>query len=281
MATLPSQKLQELYEEYGSKEIAFNKSIRTATGLDTQKFCLKIGGEHLPCILYSCSMNDAKVIMPLDTEAFEMIKRAKNLVNLRFAFYPKNTKAPIIFFVSSIIKGFTSFELQHESSYLVSLEFNQRPPDDLIETIGTIFQSIENFERRRELRITLDSNVVNDMEITSVNTYCVVDSIKRPCILKNLSASGCGIIMMCNPKFLINKKITIAIYLYSRKEPILLEGEIKRSEGIEGRHDLYLMGILLNSDEIPYSYKDMINSYIDHLESILKHKRVMNNVATE
>ncbi|MBQ1999057.1 MAG: PilZ domain-containing protein [Spirochaetales bacterium] len=281
MATLPSQKLQELYEEYGSKEIAFNKSIRTATGLDTQKFCLKIGGEHLPCILYSCSMNDAKVIMPLDTEAFEMIKRAKNLVNLRFAFCPKNTKAPIIFFVSSIIKGFTSFELQHESSYLVSLEFNQRPPDDLIETIGTIFQSIENFERRRELRITLDSNVVNDMEITSVNTYCVVDSIKRPCILKNLSASGCGIIMMCNPKFLINKKITIAIYLYSRKEPILLEGEIKRSEGIEGRHDLYLMGILLNSDEIPYSYKDMINSYIDHLESILKHKRVMNNVATE
>ncbi|MBQ2294823.1 MAG: PilZ domain-containing protein, partial [Spirochaetales bacterium] len=277
----PSQKLQELYEEYGSKEIAFNKSIRTATGLDTQKFCLKIGGEHLPCILYSCSMNDAKVIMPLDTEAFEMIKRAKNLVNLRFAFCPKNTKAPIIFFVSSIIKGFTSFELQHESSYLVSLEFNQRPPDDLIETIGTIFQSIENFERRRELRITLDSNVVNDMEITSVNTYCVVDSIKRPCILKNLSASGCGIIMMCNPKFLINKKITIAIYLYSRKEPILLEGEIKRSEGIEGRHDLYLMGILLNSDEIPYSYKDMINSYIDHLESILKHKRVMNNVATE
>ena len=281
MATLPSQKLQELYEEYGSKEIAFNKSIRTATGLDTQKFCLKIGGEHLPCILYSCSMNDAKVIMPLDTEAFEMIKRARNLVNLRFAFCPKNTKAPIIFFVSSIIKGFTSFELQHESSYLVSLEFNQRPPDDLIETIGTIFQSIENFERRRELRITLDSNVVNDMEITSVNTYCVVDSIKRPCILKNLSASGCGIIMMCNPKFLINKKITIAIYLYSRKEPILLEGEIKRSEGIEGRHDLYLMGILLNSDEIPYSYKDMINSYIDHLESILKHKRVMNNVATE
>ncbi|MBQ2124244.1 MAG: PilZ domain-containing protein [Spirochaetales bacterium] len=281
MATLPSQKLQELYEEYGSKEIAFNKSIRNATGVDTQKICLKIGGEHLPCILYSCSMNDAKVIMPLDTEAFEMIKRARNLVNLRFAFCPKNTKAPIIFFVSSIIKGFTSFELQHESSYLVSLEFNQRPPDDLIETIGTIFQSIENFERRRELRITLDSNVVNDMEITSVNTYCVVDSIKRPCILKNLSASGCGIIMMCNPKFLINKKITIAIYLYSRKEPILLEGEIKRSEGIEGRHDLYLMGILLNSDEIPYSYKDMINSYIDHLESILKHKRVMNNVATE
>ena len=281
MATLPSQKLQELYEEYGSKEIAFNKSIRNATGVDTQKICLKIGGEHLPCILYSCSMNDAKVIMPLDTEAFEMIKRAKNLVNLRFAFCPKNTKAPIIFFVSSIIKGFTSFELQHESSYLVSLEFNQRPPDDLIETIGTIFQSIENFERRRELRITLDSNVVNDMEITSVNTYCVVDSIKRPCILKNLSASGCGIIMMCNPKFLINKKITIAIYLYSRKEPILLEGEIKRSEGIEGRHDLYLMGILLNSDEIPYSYKDMINSYIDHLESILKHKRVMSNVTTE
>lgn len=281
MATLPTQKLQDFYKEYGTKEIAFNKSIRNATGLDPQKICVKIGGEHLPCILYSCSMNDAKVIMPLDTEAFEIIKRAKNLVNLRFAFFPKTSKSPIIFFVSSIIKGFTSFKLQHESSYLVSLEFNQRPPDDLIEIIGTIFQSIENFERRRELRINLDSNVVNDMEITSVNTYCVVDSIKRPCILKNLSASGCGIIMMCNPKFLINKKITVAIYVYDHNEPILIEGEIKRSEGIEGRNDLYLMGVLLNKDEIPFGYKDMINGYIDHLESMLKHKRVMNNVTTE
>ena len=82
MAILPSQKLQELYEQYGTREIAFNKSIRNVTGLDPQKICLKIGSEHLPCVLYSCSMNDAKVIMPLDTEAFEIIKRAKNLVNL-------------------------------------------------------------------------------------------------------------------------------------------------------------------------------------------------------
>ena len=280
MAILPSQKLQELYEQYGTREIAFNKSIRNVTGLDPQKICLKIGSEHLPCVLYSCSMNDAKVIMPLDTEAFEIIKRAKNLVNLRFAFFPKTSKTPIIFFVSSIVKGFTSFKLQHESSYLVSLEFNQRPPDDLIEIMGTIFQSIENFEKRRELRINLDANVVDEIEITSVNTYCVVDSIKRPCILKNLSASGCGIIMMCNPKFLINKKISVAIYVYNHKEPIIVDGVIKRSDGIEGRSDLHLMGILLNKDEIPYGYKDMINGYIDHLESLLKHKRV-TNVAAE
>ena len=280
MAILPSQKLQELYEQYGTREIAFNKSIRNVTGLDPQKICLKIGSGHLPCVLYSCSMNDAKVIMPLDTEAFEIIKRAKNLVNLRFAFFPKTSKTPIIFFVSSIVKGFTSFKLQHESSYLVSLEFNQRPPDDLIEIMGTIFQSIENFEKRRELRINLDANVVDEMEITSVNTYCVVDSIKRPCILKNLSASGCGIIMMCNPKFLINKKISVAIYVYNHKEPIIVDGVIKRSDGIEGRSDLHLMGILLNKDEIPYGYKDMINGYIDHLESLLKHKRV-TNVAAE
>jgi hypothetical protein len=31
MAILPSQKLQELYEQYGTREIAFNKSIRNVT----------------------------------------------------------------------------------------------------------------------------------------------------------------------------------------------------------------------------------------------------------
>jgi hypothetical protein len=86
--------------------------------------------------------------------------------------------------------------------------------------------------------------------------------------------------MMCNPKFLINKKITVAIYVYNHNEPILIDGVIKRSDGIEGRSDLHLMGILLNKDEIPYGYKDMINGYIDHLESLLKHKRV-TNVAAE
>lgn len=276
MATLPSQRLQELYEEYGTREIAFNKSIRNVTGLEPTKICIKIGNDHFPCVLYSCSMNDAKVIMPLDTETFETIKRAKSLVNLRFAFSQKNSKNPIVFFVSSIIKGLTSFKLQHESSYLIALEFNQRPPDDLIEIIGVIFQSIENFEKRRELRINLDAKVVSDMEITSVNTYCVVDSIRRPCILKNLSASGLGIIMMCNPKFLLNKKITVAIYLYDYNEPILLDGEIKRFDTVEGRNGLYLMGVLLNKDEIPYGYKNMINGYVDRLEHMLKHKRVTN-----
>ncbi|MCH5149088.1 MAG: PilZ domain-containing protein [Spirochaetales bacterium] len=280
MPTLPSQKLQELYEEYGAQEIAFNKSIRSVTGLEPTKICVKIANDHLPCVLYSCSMHDAKVIMPLDTEAFEIIKKAKNLVNLRLAFLPKNSKNSIIFFVPSVIESFASFKLQHESSYLVTLKFNQRPSDDLIEIIGTIFQSIENFKKRRELRINLDASVVDDMEITSVNTYCIVDSIRRPCILKNLSASGLGIIMMCNPKFLLNKRITVAIYLYGYNEPILLNGVIKRSDNIEGRNDLFLMGVLLNEEEIPYGYKDMINKYIDHLERILKHKRVMN-VAVE
>ena len=78
---------------------------------------------------------------------------------------------------------------------------------------------------------------------------------------------------------LLNKKITVAIYLYDHNEPLLLDGVIKRSDGIEGRNDLYLMGVLLNKDEIPYGYKDMINGYIDHLESILKHKRVANVAA--
>lgn len=274
MATLPTQKLQTLYERYGNKEIAFNKSIRTVTGLDPQKICIKIGGEQWPCVLYSCSMNVAKVIITLDNPAFDAIKKARNLVNLRCSFFPKTSKTPIIFFVPSLVKGYNVFKLQHGSSFLMSLEFTQRPPDDLIEILGKIFESMESFEKRRELRINLDPKVTNDMGIATINSFATIDSIKRPCILKNLSASGCGIIMMCNPKFLVNKSVSVAIYLYDRTDPLLIEGTIMRYEEIKGRSDIYLMGILFEKDKISYEYKDIINTYIDKLEELLKYKRI-------
>ncbi len=274
MANLPTQKLNGFVEKYKNNEIAFNKSIRIVTGLEPKKVCIKIRGEQWPCVLYSCSMTTAKVIITLDNTGFEEIKKAKNMISLRLSFFPKNQKNPITFFVAAVVKGYNVFKLQHSSSFLMSLEFTQKPPDDLIEIIGKIFESIENFEKRKELRINLDNKVVEDMGLLSANTHVVIDNIKRPCILKNLSASGAAVMMVCNPKFLLNKKVSLCVFQRDSAEPIFLDGQILRSEEIKGRSDIFALGVSYDVEKIPYEYKDIINNYIDKLEEFAKMKRL-------
>lgn len=272
MATLQSSKLRSFYELYGNKEIAFNKSIIKVTGLETKKIYIKIRGEQIPCVLYSCSMKTARVIVNLTNSDFEEIKKAKNFVSLRLSFSPKTSKEPVVFFVPATVKGYNSFGAKDQSIFLMSLEFNQKPPDDLIEIMGKIFQSIENFEKRKELRIDLSTKVINDLGLASNKGISIIESIKRPCIIRNISPSGCFIVMLCNPKFILEK--AIQLFLVSKTgDTVSLAGKILRSEPIEGRGDMHGLGILFDKEKIPYEYKEMINTYIDELELLAKRNR--------
>lgn len=272
MATLQTSKLRSFYENYGNKEIAFNKSIIKVTGLETKKIFVKIRGEQIPCVLYSCSMKTTRVIVNLSNSDFEEIKRAKNFVSLRLSFNPKLSKEPVVFFVPATVKGYNSFGAKNQSIFLMSLEFNQKPPDDLIEIMGKIFESIENFEKRKELRIDLSTKVIGALGLGSNKGISLIDNIKRPCIVRNISPSGCFIVMLCNPKFILQKDVQLFLVTKGGGQVGLL-GKIVRSEPIEGRADMHGLGIQFVREKIPYEYKEMINIYIDELELIAKRNR--------
>lgn len=281
MPTLPAQKLRGFYESYSEREIAFSRSILNITGLETRKVFIKIRGEQWPCVVYSCSMKSAKVIIKLDAEDFEAIKKAKNFVSLRLSFAPKHLKSPILFFVPAVVKGFNTFKLKKQNSFLMTLDFTQRPPDDLIEIIGKIFLSIENFEKRRELRINLDNNVVKQFGLKSTQTVTVIDNIKRPGIMKNLSSSGCFLIMVCNPKFIMNKQIKLIIASAYYSSLIEIEGTIVRAEEVTGRKDIFGLGVVFDKTKIPFEFKEMMNEYLDNLEEMARQKRKNSKSSVE
>jgi hypothetical protein len=273
MANLSSQKLNQYYDLYAGKELAFSKSILQATGLETKKVFLKIKSEHIPCVIYSCSMKAAKIIINLDSTIFEEIKAAKNYVSIRLSFFPKDAKNSVIFFVPSIVKGYNTFNAKSNSStFLMSLEFSLKPPEDLIEIIGKILELSDNFEKRKSLRFNLEGKVADNLGLASTKNIIVIDNLKRPCIIKNISASGCMIIMTCNPKFILNKKIIMIINVKNNIESLNFEGTIIRSEEITDRKDLYAIGIAFIEDKIPFLYKELLNSYIDKLETMMKKK---------
>ena len=270
MAILPAVKIQEYYEKYQTKEIFFNKSIRQETGLETSKIMLKMCGTMFPCVLYSCSMSYAKIVMNLDEEAFNMIQNAKNALTLHFSFLLEQQKGDIHFFVGCTTKALKSFKMNNgrDTSYIITLAFYQKPPDDLIEKLGKVLESIENFEKRKELRIKLDKKIAEGIGFISQKALIEIDSINRPCIITDISASGCGVILMLlKPDLIVNKTIRVTFHLQDPKMPNLeLVGVVKRYEQVESKKLLYQIGILYDLEAIPYKYKNMINSYIDELE---------------
>ncbi|MCG8571304.1 MAG: PilZ domain-containing protein [Spirochaetes bacterium] len=274
MAHLPQQKLNLLYNQYGEQEIAFNRSIIQTTGLKTENVFIKVRNDQWPCVLYSCSMRNARIIINLDQTNFEQLKNANNLISLRLSFFPQPLKKPINFFIPSSVVGYNSFKLKQQNTFLMNIEFSQKPPEDHIEILGKIIETAQNFERRKELRVPIDEKILGKLQLTTNKLVALVDRIKRPCILRNLSASGCLLIMACNPKFVINKEIIILLITVNLEEPLAIAGKIVNSNIVEGRQDMAALGVAFDKDKIPHGFKDLINNYLDELESIVKSKRI-------
>ncbi len=272
MANFAAHILNKLYSEYNSREIAFNKSTIKFTGLEPKKIFLKISGEQWSCVLYSCSMTVAKILLKMDIKSFEQLKKAKNFVNLRLSFFTSEMKNSIVFFVPCSVKGYKNFLTQDTSTFLMTLEFTQRPPDDLIEILGKIIKEREDFEKRKDIRILLEGKIVHDIGFSTNKCISVIDNIKRPCIVKNISAGGTMIILACAPKFILNKPIKLFYITTYSNEPLLLEGIIKRAEDIEGRKDIFAIVVEYEVDKIPIDYKKLINNYLNKLEEYAKQK---------
>lgn len=272
MANLSGHMINMFFEKYSEREIAFNKEIIKLIGLETQNVYLKVKGDQWSCVVYSCSMNSAKVIVNLDAQAFAALNLAKNALNLRLSFFPQDAKNSFSFFVPCTVVGYKNFIGNNKDTFILSLKFAQRPPDDLIEIIGSLLNDKENFEKRKDMRINLDNKVIEDLGLVSIKSIAVMENEKYPCLLRNISASGAYVMLSCKPESILDKKVFLTFLIKDIKAPVQIEGSVTRTDGVEGRQDIFGVGIEFNSGKIPADYKHMINNYLDKLEGILKRK---------
>ena len=268
MPSVSSTKITQLYDDYKDREVYFSKSICDISGLISEKLRLKVADEEFPCVLYASSMERIITILNLTDADMEKVRAAKGLASVKFSFFPSTAKKPFSFFISCRIKKINSFKLTHGSAFIITLDFNQRPPDDFIEIIGKIIENSIRFNNRKELRIRLDDKIADSLGLDSVKGFAEVDEVFRPCVFVDISTSGCGIIMTQSPDIENHKRITIQLGI--KGNPININGAIVRSDTVNNRPDLIRLGVLYEKEEIPYIYKNMINNYLDMLEKIKK-----------
>ncbi len=271
MGIANSHQISRYYDFFRDKEIVFTKANLQILKMDPRQIYVKCAGGQWPCLINSSSLQSAKIILGTNSGAFLAMQKDKNLaVSIRYCFIDANN-APIHFFVNCTVGDINKYQNTEELA-IVTLNFTQRPPDDLIFKIGEFLEASENFFQRKEERIDINKNSIRKLGLEKEESIIYIENVPRRCILKDLSFSGAKVMLVGIPKFLVGKNIGLKIDFIDTNESVLIPGIIPRAEFLEGRKDIASVHISFNGDTVPMVYKIHINSFITTYQ-----KTILNN----
>jgi hypothetical protein len=261
MGVLTSQKITVYYERFKGIEVTFTKEIIQVTGLLTQQVHLKCVSDFWPCVIYSSSFQGAKIVANVKSGLLGKLQQANNYVSLRYCFKIADSANPVTFFVAARVMGFAPYGGSKDVA-MFTLQFTQRPPDDLIEIMGRLLDANVNSAKRREERIPITADSQRKLNILSKESAVFIQGVPRRCILRDVSFSGAKLIMVGVAKFLVDKEAGLRIDFDDPRESFLLKGKFVRSENVEGRKDLVALAILFDESRISMGYKMRINDFL-------------------
>jgi len=261
MSIITSQQLTRYYEQYKSTDVTFNKQVISALGLVGKGVYLKIQDRQLPCMVFSSSMSTARVIANMPGSVMLALKQANNRLALRWCFKLPDKIEPITFFVTCRPAGFTHYAVQGPDMQFVSLEFTQRPPDDLIQILGSLLEANANAQRRKDERIVLTPETMKKLGLESREAALIADSRSFKCVLRDLSFSGAKVVVSGSEETFKNQSVSLKFARSEELPEMTIPAAVRRVEEIGGRKDILAVSMEYSSDP-PMSYKLLINAYV-------------------
>jgi hypothetical protein len=262
MGVLTSQKIAALYERYKGIDVTFTKDMIQVTGLLTEGVHLKCGSDFWPCFLFTSSFQGAKIVANTKSGLAGKLQKANNMASLRLSFKSTETGNPLTFFVAARVLGMVPYKNSDDISML-SIQYTQRPPDDLIEVIGRVLDANVNSAKRKDERIVITAESQRKIKLLSKDISAFVQGVPRRCILRDVSFSGAKVIMIGVAKFLVDKETALRLDFDDPRESFLIKGKFIRSENVEGKKDMIALAMEFNDAFVPMGYKLRINDYIN------------------
>jgi hypothetical protein len=260
MAISTSQQLQRYYDLYRDKELTFSKEIVKVLNLDPRQVFVKCVDAQWPCIINSSSLSQAKIIIGVNSGAYNHLVKDKGNASLRFHFVQAKGQ-PISFYVASKVANVAAFG-ESTDLVLVTLSFTQRPPDDLIEIVGAFIEANVNYINRKDERIVLTPDIKRKLAMHKDETVIQIQGVPRHCVLRDLSFGGARVILMGLKKFLLGKETLLRLEFEDAQTPVDLRGIISDVEPVQDRRDISVVTIQFVEKLIPMTYKMRINAYI-------------------
>ncbi|MDR2747296.1 MAG: pilus assembly protein PilZ [Treponema sp.] len=262
MGVLTSQKIAALYERFRDIEVTYSKEITQVTGLQSKQIYLKCVSDVWPCVIFSSSFQGAKVVINIKSGLIPKLQQANNMVSLRFCFVdPFQEGEQITFFVAARSMGYVPYG-ETKDAGLLTIQFTQRPPDDLIEIMGRLLDANVNSTRRKGERILITSEILRKLKIHSSECAVFIQGVPRRCILRDISFGGARLIIQGVVKFLLEKEASLRIDFDDPRENFLLKGKFTQAENVAYRKDMAIINLAFSEGQIPMGYKMRINEYM-------------------
>ena len=272
MGIITSQQLQNYYDFYRDKEVTYTKEVLRTLAVDPRQIYVKCNGAQWPCIINSTSFQIARIIVGTKGGAYAaMAKKDPPPVSLRFYFIQQHDQ-PISFFVTGRITDISPYMNSTELA-VITLTFTQRPPDDLIEKIGSMLEANSNAIRRKDERIIITDDAKRRMNMTRDETIIFIQNVPRRCILRDISFSGAKVILLGIEKFIQGKETILRIHFDEPDEIIQLAGHVVKTSPVEGRPEISYACLQFDEAAVPTSYRIRINTYLTSMR-----KTILNTV---
>jgi hypothetical protein len=262
MSIITSQQIVRYFEKYRETDVTFNKQVVVATGLVSKNVYLKVLDRQWSCVVFSSSMAGGRLIVNVKETFFTALKQSNNRMTLRWCFKQPDKDEPITFFVPCHAGGFMHYNVQNPDVQMVSVEYTQRPPDDLILILGTLLEAKSNSQQRKDERIVFTPENVKRLGLDSRDAFLTVDGVERKCILRDLSFSGARIVFPGQLASALGKQISLRIPKGEQVEGMALRGVVRRVDEVGGRKDILVIGIEYTGDS-PMGYKLLVNSFLN------------------
>lgn len=279
MGLLTKQDIDNFYTNYKNEDVVFTKNISKILGLQPRHIYLKFKDIQRPCIIYSSSMVQAKIIASLPADIVEQLKK-ENTINLRFAKDNEEKKNDVLFFFVKCKTTDVSVYKQDQNLYIIQLDYTTKPSETLITMLGRLLEAKKNSMERREDRIILDKNNIVKLGLENSAVQLLIDNIPRPGIMRDLSFGGMKILLAGNAKFLNNKAVRLEIR-HKDYGKIVLLGRSIRAESLMDRKDIVALAIQFDIKQISLEYNLMINEYLKSHKIINKMKTNIENKELE
>jgi hypothetical protein len=261
MSIVTTQQLARFYEQYRTTEVTFNKQVAAATGLMSRNVYLKIHDRQVSCVVFSSSMSGARVVATISAPVQAALKQVNNRIALRWCFKLPDKVEPITFFVPCHPASYAHYAVQDPDVQIVTLEYTQRPPDDLIQILGTLLEANVNAARRKDERIVLSPEVMKKMGLETREAALVVERATYKCALRDVSFSGTRILVAGSAAAFADRAVALKISRGDPSADIILQGIVRRAEEVGGRKDILTLGIEFRGD-VPMTWKLLISSYL-------------------
>jgi hypothetical protein len=262
MGVLTAQKIAVYYERFREIDVTFTKEIIQVTGLQTQQVHLKCGSDFWPCVLYSTSFQGSKIVANIKSGLLGKLQKANNYASLRFCFRTEEKANPVTFFVNGRVMGSVPYG-GSQDVVILTIQFTQRPPDDLIEVMGRVLDANVNSAKRKDERILLTTETLRKLKLLSRESAAFIQGVPRRCVIRDVSFSGSKLIMMGVAKFLVNKETSVRFDFDDPRESFLVKGKFLRAENVEGKKEMLVLALEFDEAIIPMGYKIRINEYLN------------------